>query len=151
MSVICLDELQKTKSTRDQYQQRNLRLLQQLQQTEQARQDIVQQSRQHSHEYRQQLQQYQQQLQDSQGQMQESQETVGTLRQQLQDSQGQLHFDSVYEKDSYIAQLTRKLHTVIKEKDKKEEIITTLQTQLQEYKQQNLPRTPQRTTGLLLL
>ena len=58
------------------------------------------------------------------------------------------HLDLVHEKDSYIAQLTRKLHTVTKEK---EEIITTLQTQLQEYKQQNLPRTPQKTTGLLLL
>ena len=51
MSVICLDELQETKSTRDQYQQSNLRLLQQLQQTEQARQVIEQQ--------------YQQQLQES--------------------------------------------------------------------------------------
>ena len=61
------------------------------------------------------------------------------------------HLDLVHEKDSYIAQLTRKLQTVTKEKEKKEEIITTLQTQLQEYKQQNLPRTPQNTTGLLLL
>ena len=61
------------------------------------------------------------------------------------------HLDFVHEKDSYIAQLTRKLHTVTKEKEKKEEIIITLQTQLQEYKQQNLPRTPQKTTGLLLL
>ena len=58
------------------------------------------------------------------------------------------HLDLVHEKDSYIAQLTRKLQTVTKEK---EEIITTLQTQLQEYKQQNLPSTPQKTTGLLLL
>ena len=61
------------------------------------------------------------------------------------------HLDFVHEKDSYIAQLTRKLQTVTKEKEKKEEIITTLQTQLQEYKQQTLPRTPQKTTGLLLL
>ena len=58
------------------------------------------------------------------------------------------HLDLIHEKDSYIAQLTRKLHTVTKEK---EEVITTLQTQLQEYKQQNLPRTTQKTTGLLLL
>ena len=58
------------------------------------------------------------------------------------------HLDLVHEKDSYIAQLTRKLHTVNKEK---EEIITTLQTQLQEYKQQNLPRSPLKSTGLLFL
>ena len=58
------------------------------------------------------------------------------------------HLDLIHEKDSYIAQLTCKLQTVTKEK---EEMITTLQTQLQEYKQQNLPRTPQKTTGLLLL
>ena len=58
------------------------------------------------------------------------------------------HPDLIHKRDSYIAQLTRKLHTVTKEK---EEIITMLQTQLQEYKQQNLPRTPQKTTGLLLL
>ena len=58
------------------------------------------------------------------------------------------HLDLIHEKDSYIAQLTRKLHTVTKEK---EEVITTFQTQLQEYKQQNLPRTTQKTTGLLLL
>ena len=58
------------------------------------------------------------------------------------------HLDLIHEKDSYIVQLTHKLHTVSKEK---EEMITTLQTQLQEYKQQNLPRTPQKTTGLLLL
>ena len=54
------------------------------------------------------------------------------------------HLDLVHDKERHIAQLTRKL-------DKKEEIITTLQTQLQQYKQQNLPRTPQKTTGLLLL
>ena len=58
------------------------------------------------------------------------------------------HLDLIHEKDSYIAQLTRKLHTVTKEK---EEVITTLQTQLQECKQQNLPSTTQKTTGLLLL
>ena len=58
------------------------------------------------------------------------------------------HLDLVHEKDSYIAQLTCKLHTVTKEK---EEIITTLQTQLQEYKQQNLPWTSKKTMGLLLL
>ena len=59
------------------------------------------------------------------------------------------HLDLVHEKDCYIAQLTCKLHTVTK---KKEEIITALQTQqLQEYKQQLLIRTPQKTTGLLLL
>ena len=88
MSVICLDELQKTKSTRDQYQQSNLRLLRQLQQTEQARQDIEQQ-------YQQQLQEYRQQLQDSQGQLQESQKTVRTLQQQLEQlhsRQGQPHW-----------------------------------------------------------
>ena len=70
MSVICLDELQETKSTRDQYQQSNLRLLQQLQRTEQARQDIEQQ--------------YQQQLQKS-----------CTLQQQLEQlcsQQGQPHW-----------------------------------------------------------
>ena len=61
------------------------------------------------------------------------------------------HLDLVHEEDSYIAQLTCKLHTVTKEKEKREEIITTLQTQLQEYKQHNLTRTPQKTTGLLLL
>ena len=61
------------------------------------------------------------------------------------------HHHILHEKDSYIAQLTCKLQTVINEKEKKEEMITTLQTQLQEYKQQNLPRTPQNTTGLLLL
>ena len=58
------------------------------------------------------------------------------------------HLDILYQKDSYIAQLTRKLSTVTKEK---EEIITTLQTQLEEYKQHNLPMIPQKTTGLLLL
>ena len=58
------------------------------------------------------------------------------------------HLDLVHEKDNYIAQLPCKLHTVTKEK---EEIITTLQTQLQEYKQQNLPRASKKTTGLLLL
>ena len=58
------------------------------------------------------------------------------------------HLDLVHEKERYIATLTRKVHTVTKEK---EEIIATLQTQLQEYKQQNLPRTPQKTRGLLLL
>ena len=57
------------------------------------------------------------------------------------------HPDLVHENDCYIAQLTRTLHTVTK---KKEEIITALQTQLQEYKQQLLIRTPQKTTGLLL-
>ena len=61
------------------------------------------------------------------------------------------HLDLVCERDSYIAQLTHKLSTIIKEKAKKEEMITILQTQLQEYKQQNLPRSPQKTTGLLLL
>ena len=84
MSAICLDELQETKSTRDQYQQSNLRLLQQLQQTEQARQDIIQQS-----------QECRQQLQDCQGQLQESQEKVRTLRQQLEQlrsQQGQPHW-----------------------------------------------------------
>ena len=83
MYVICLDELEETKSTRDRYQQSNLRILQQLQQTEQDKQDIIQQLKeykQQSIEYRQQLQQYQQQMQDSQ-------ETVCMLRQQLQ----QLH------------------------------------------------------------
>ena len=67
LSAICLDEIQKTKSTRDQYQQSNILLRQQLQQTEQAKEDVVQQ--------------YEQRLQ-------ESQETVRTLRQQLE----QLHF-----------------------------------------------------------
>ena len=53
----------------------------------------------------------------------------------------------MHEKDSYIAQLTRKLQTVTKEK---EEIITTLQIQLKEYKQQKLPMAPKMTTGLSL-
>ena len=57
------------------------------------------------------------------------------------------HLDLLYQKDSYIAQLTRKLSTVTKEK---EENITTLQTELQEYKQHNLLMIPQKTTGLLL-
>ena len=61
------------------------------------------------------------------------------------------HLELVHEKERYIAQLTRKLHTVIKEKERKEEIIITLQRQVQEYKQQKLSRTPQKTTGLLLL
>ena len=57
------------------------------------------------------------------------------------------HLDLLYQKDSYVPQLTRKLSTVTKEK---EETITTLQTELQEYKQHNLFMIPQKTTGLLL-
>ena len=87
-SLICLDELQETKSTRDQYQQSNLRLLKQLQQTEQVRQDIEQQ-------YQQRLQDCQQQLQDCQQRLQEFQETIHTQRQQLEQlrsQQGQPHW-----------------------------------------------------------
>ena len=40
-----------------------------------------------------------------------------------------------------IAQLTRKLQSVTKEKEESQEIITTLQTKLQEYKQQLLKNT----------
>ena len=45
------------------------------------------------------------------------------------------------EKDRHIAQLTRKLQSVSREKEESQEIITTLQTKLQEYKQQLLETT----------
>ena len=45
------------------------------------------------------------------------------------------------EKDRHIAQLTRKLQSVTREKEDSQEIIITLQTELQEYKQQLLKTT----------
>ena len=45
------------------------------------------------------------------------------------------------EKDRYISQLTHKLQFVTREKEESQEIITTLQTKLQEYKQQLLKTT----------
>ena len=47
------------------------------------------------------------------------------------------------EKDRHIAQLTHKLQFITKEKEESQEIITTLQTKLQKYKQKLL-----KTTGL---
>ena len=54
------------------------------------------------------------------------------------------HYDlhsTEQEKDRHIAQLTRKLQFVTREKEESQEIITTLQTKLQEYKQQLLKTT----------
>ena len=45
------------------------------------------------------------------------------------------------EKDKHTAQLTRKLQSVTREKEESQEIIKTLQTKLQEYKQQLLETT----------
>ena len=45
------------------------------------------------------------------------------------------------EKDRHIAQLTRQLQSVTREKEESQEIITTLQTKLQDYKQQLLKTT----------
>ena len=47
----------------------------------------------------------------------------------------------VHEKDSHIAQLTRKLQSITGEKKESQKIITTLQIKLQEYKQQFLKTT----------
>ena len=46
-----------------------------------------------------------------------------------------------HEKDRHIAQLNRKLQSVTREKEESEEIVTTLQTKLQQYKQQLLKTT----------
>ena len=52
-----------------------------------------------------------------------------------------LHGTKQEEKDRHITQLTHKLQSVPKEMKESQEIITTLQTKLQEYKQQLLKTT----------
>ena len=52
-----------------------------------------------------------------------------------------LHSTKQEEKDRHIVQLNHKLQSITKEKDESQENILTLQTKLQEYKQQLLKTT----------
>ena len=60
--------------------------------------------------------------------------TIGTA------SHHDLH-STKQEKDKHLVQLTHQLEAVSREKEESQEIITTLQTKLQEYKQQLLKTT----------